>query len=69
MKTMKMSFFFTEIGREKGKILFFHVNFFNKDISITVADIILKLCMSVLHILPEGSMSQIFHVCLSLYLM
>ena len=69
MKTMKMSFFSTEIGREKGKILIFHVIFLNKDISITVADIILKLCISVLHILPEGSVSQILHLGPSFYFM
>ncbi len=60
MKTMKISFFFTDIGCEKEKILIFHVFFFNKDISITVADIILKFCISVLHILPERSVSKIF---------
>ena len=60
MKTIKIQFFFTEIGGEKSQILIFHVIFFNNDISITVADIILKLCMLVLHILPEGSVSQIF---------
>ena len=57
---MKISFFFTEIGREKGKILIFHVIFLNKDISIIIADIILKFCMPVFHIHPEGSVSQIF---------
>ena len=62
MKTMKILFFFTEIGREKGKILICHVIFFNEHISITVADIILKCCMSILHILPEGSMSQILYL-------
>ena len=61
MKTMKISFSFTEMGGEKGKIMIFHVIFFNKDISIIVADIILKFCMLVLHILPEGRMSQIFY--------
>ena len=60
MKTMKMSLFFTEIGREKGKILIFHVIFLNKDNSIIIAAIILKVCMPVLHIHPEGSVSQIF---------
>ena len=60
MKTMKISFSFTEMGREKGKIMIFHVTFLNKDISIVVADIILKFCMLVLHILPEGRVSQIF---------
>ena len=62
MKTMKISFFFTEIEREKGKVLIFHVIFFNKHISITNADIILKFCMSVLHILSKGSVSQIFYL-------
>ena len=62
MKTMKIPFFFTEMGCEKGNILNFHVFFFNKDISISVADIILKFCMSVLYVLPEGSMSQIFFI-------
>ena len=62
MKTMKISFFFTEIEREKGKVLIFHVIFFNKHISITNADIILKFCMSVLHILSKGSMSQFFYL-------
>ena len=60
MKTMKILFSFTEMGREKGKILIFHVIFSNKDISIIVADIILKFCMLVLYILLEGSVSQIF---------
>ena len=48
-----------EIGHERGKILIFHVILLNNDISITVADIILKLCMVVVHILPEGILSQI----------
>ena len=61
MKTMKISFFFNEMGREKGKIMIFHVIFVNQDISIIVADIILKFCMSVLHSLPEGRLSQIFY--------
>ena len=69
MKTMKMSFSFTEIGREKSKILIFHVIFLNKDIFIIVADIILKFCMSVLHMLPEGSVSQIFYLGPSFYFM
>ena len=54
---MKISIFFTEIERKKGKILISHVIFLNKHISITNADIILKFCMSVLHILSEGSLS------------
>ena len=62
MKTMKISFFFTEIWREKGKIQIFYVIFFNKDISIINADIILTCCMSVLHVLPEGSVSPIFYL-------
>ena len=57
------------MGREKGKIKIFHVIFFNKDISITVADIILKFCMVVLHILPEGSLSQIVYLGPSFYFM
>ena len=69
MKTIKTKFFFTEIGREKGKILIFHVIFLNNDISITFADIILKFCMLVLHILPEGSVSQIFYLGPSFYFM
>ena len=46
---------------KKIKIQIFHVFFLNKHISISYADIILKFCMSVLHILPEGSVSQIFY--------
>ena len=65
MKTMNFSFFFIE----KGKIMIFHVIFFNKEISITVADIILKFCISVLHVLPEGTLSQIFHLGPSFYFM
>ena len=41
--------------------MIFHVIFLNKDISIIVADIILKFCMLVLHILPGGRVSQIFY--------
>ena len=69
MKTMRISFSFTEMGREKGKILIFHVIFSNKDISIIVADIILKFCMLVLYILLEGSVSQIFYLGPSFYFM
>ena len=69
MKTMKIPFSFTEMGREKGKILIFHVLFLNKDISIIIADIILKFCMLVLHILPEVSVSQIFYLGPSFYFM
>ena len=60
MKTIKIHFFFTELGYEKDKILIFHGIFLNNDISITVADIILKFCMLVLHILPEGCVSPVF---------
>ena len=60
MKTMKISFSFTEMGREKGKILIFHVIFSNKDISIIVADIILKFCMLVLYILLEEKCLRFF---------
>ena len=69
MKTMTNLFSFTEMGLEKGKILIFHVIFLNKDISIFVADIILKFCMLILHILPEGSVSQIFYLGPSFYFM
>ena len=61
MKTIKKYFSFTEMGREKGQILIFHVICLNNGISISVSDIILKLCVLVLHILPEGSVYQIFH--------
>ena len=67
MKTIKIEFFFSKIGREKGKIQIFHVIFLNNGISITIADIILKFCMFVLHILPERRVSQIFYLGLSFY--
>ena len=66
---MKIPFFFTEMGCEKGNILNFHVIFLNKDISITVADIILKFCVSVLYVHPEGSISQIFYLGPKFYFM
>ena len=56
-----MYFFFTEKWREKGKLQFFYVIFFNKDISFTVLDIVLRFCMPVLYTHPEGSVSQIFY--------
>ena len=40
--------------------MIFHVIFLNNDISITVLDIVLRFFMLVLHIHPEGSVSQIF---------
>ena len=49
--------------------MIFHVIFLNKDISIIVADIILKCCMVVLHMLPEGSVSQNFYLGPSFYFM
>ena len=67
MKIIKMSSFFTQIRREKGKIMIFHVIFLNNDISITVLDIVLKLCMLVLHIHPEGIVSQISYLGPSFY--
>ena len=69
MTTMKISFFVTEIWREKCKIQIFHAIFLNKDISIIIAEIILKLYMSLLHILLGGSVSQIFDFGPSLYFM
>ena len=69
MKIIKISFSFTEMGREKGKILISHVISLNKHISITVSDIILKFCMLVLHIFPERSVSQILYLGPSFYLM
>ena len=54
MKTMKIYFSFTEMGLEKGNILIFHVIFLNKDISIFVADIILKFCMLILPLPSRG---------------
>ena len=54
---------------KKSKILIFYGVFFNKDISLTVADIILKFCILVLHILSKGSVSQIFHLGPSFYFM
>ena len=47
---------------KNAKFLIFHVIFLNKDISIVITDIILKFCMSVHHILPEGSVSQILYL-------
>ena len=47
---------------KKAKFLIVHVIFLNKDISIVITDIILKCCMSVLPILPEGHVSQIFYL-------
>ena len=67
MKTIKIQFFFTKTGREKNKILIFHVIFLNKDISITVAEIILKFCMLALHIHPDRSVSQIVYLGPSFY--
>ena len=66
---MKISFSFTEMGREKAKIQIFHIIFLNKDISIIVVDIILKFCMLVVHILLERNVSQIFYLGPSLYFM
>ena len=68
MKTIKILFFLLR-WREKGKTLIFHVIFLNNYISITIADIILKLCMVVLHILPEGILSQNFYLGPSFYFM
>ena len=59
MKYMKIHFFFTETGHEKSKIL---IIFLNKDISISVADIILRFCILILHIITEGSVSRIFYL-------
>ena len=69
MRIMNISFFFTEIGREKGKIQSFHIIFLNKDISITVPDIVLKFGMSALHIHSEGRVSQILYLGLSCFFM
>ena len=54
-----MYVFFTEKWREVGKLLFLYVILLNKDISSTVLDIVLQLCMPVLYTHPERSVSQI----------
>ena len=54
---------------KKAKFLIFHVTFLNKDISIIIRDIILEFCMSVPHIRPDGSVSQIFYLCPRFYFM
>ena len=47
---------------KKEKFRLFMLCFFSNDIAITFADIILKLCMSVIHIPPEGRVSQIYYL-------
>ena len=47
---------------KKAKFSFFHDIFLNKDISMTVLDIILKLCMQVLHSHAERILSQNFYL-------
>ena len=66
---MQMSFSVAEIGCSKSKNLFFYVIFFNTDISITTQDIATKICMTILHINCEGSVSQIFNLGPSFYFM
>ena len=46
-----------------------HIIFSNDDISITVSDVVLKLCMPVICTHPEGSVSQNFYLGPSFYFM
>ena len=56
MINMQIFFFFAEIGTSKN--LIFHVNFFNKDISVTTLD----TTITALHIHSEGSVFQICYL-------
>ena len=51
------------------KILIFHVNFFNMDISLIIALICLENCMCIAEICIEGRVSQNFDLRLSFCLM
>ena len=66
---MQMSFSIDEIGCSKSKNLISYVIFLNKDISITTQDIATKICMTILPINCEGSLSQIFNLDPSFYFM
>ena len=55
MKIMTISVFSSEVGREKGTNMIFHVILLNNDISITVLDIVLEF--------------HVFFLCPSFYFM
>ena len=59
---MQISFSVAKIGVSKYKNLIFYVIFFNTDISVTTQAIAMKICISILHIHIEGSVSQIFYL-------
>ena len=61
MKSIKMQKKITE-GVKKTRFSFFILFFMNNDISITVSDIVLKVCMPVLYSHPEGRLSQFFYI-------
>ena len=69
MINIKISCSVTEIGSIKGGNQFFHINFLNKDISITLLDNAITFCMAPLYIHSEGKVSQIFYLGLSFYFM
>ena len=66
---IKVSCSVIDIRSIKGIIQCFHIIFLNKDISITILDNAMKLCMALLHTHSEGSVSQIFYIGLSFYFM
>ena len=66
---MQMSFSVAEIGCSKTKNLIFYGIFLNTDISITTQEIATKICMTILHINCEGSVSQMFYLGPSFYFM
>ena len=49
------------------KILIFHIYFLYMDISLIIALMCLKICMHIPKMYMEGSISQIFDICLRLY--
>ena len=69
MINMQILFFVADIGTSKNKNLIFHAIFLNKDISVTTLDITMKFSMTALHIRSEGSVSQIYYLGPSFYLM
>ena len=69
MINMQILFSLSEIQDSKIKNLIFYVIFLNKDISVTTLDITMKFSMTAPHIHPEGSVSQIFYLSPSFYLM
>ena len=67
MKYFWTWFLLTKIESYENRYPIFHIYFLNEDISVTNKEKVMKFSGDVLHVVSEGSVSQIFYLGPSLH--